>query len=86
MANGERKQKQSNQNNIMRAFIKGPFTKYGHNYGRVSFKIDTAAAYRGKGCHASCVRTHSSLFMIWTHVCLMMSCVICRNLTLTLFK
>ena len=51
-----------------------------------SFQMQTTA-YRGKGCHASCVRKHvHSLFMFWQHFCLIVPCNICRNLTLSLFK
>ena len=37
----------------------------------------------GEGYHASCVRTHLHLFSCF---CLMVSCFICRNLTLPSFK
>ena len=45
------------------------------------------AAWLGRGCHASLVRTHLHLFScFWQNVCLIVSCFICRNLTLPLFR
>ena len=38
----------------------------------------------GGGYHASCVRTH--LHYLFSCFCLMVSCFICRNLTLPSFK
>ena len=38
----------------------------------------------GEGYHASCVRTH--LHYLFSCFCLMVSCFICRNLTLPSFK
>ena len=38
----------------------------------------------GEGYHASCVRTH--LHYLFSSFCLMVSCFICRNLTLPSFK
>ena len=42
----------------------------------------------GRGCHASFVRTHLHYLLscFWLHFCLIVSCFICRNLTLPLFK
>ena len=39
---------------------------------------------RGRGCHASCVSYLFSSF--WQHFCLTVSCFVCRNLALSLFK
>ena len=46
------------------------------------------AAYRGRECHASCVRTHLHYLFscFWQHFCLIVSFFICRNLTLSLIK
>ena len=38
----------------------------------------------GEGYHVSCVRTN--LHYLFSHFCLMVSCFICRNLTLPSFK
>ena len=53
------------------------------------FKMRTAA-YRGRGCHASCLPTHLFMFTylnscLWQHFCLIASYFICKNLTLRLF-
>ena len=42
----------------------------------------------GASCHASCARTHLHYLFpcIWHHLCFVMSCFICRNLTLILLK
>ena len=40
--------------------------------------------YRGEGYHASCVRTH--LHYLFLYFCLMVSCFICRILTLSSLK
>ena len=52
-----------------------------------SSKMRTAA-YRRKGCQASCVRTHLHypFSCFWQDFCLIVSCFICRNLTLLFFK
>ena len=46
------------------------------------------AAYRGRKCHATCVHTHLNYLFscFWQHFCLIVSCFICRNLTLYLIK
>ena len=46
------------------------------------------AAYRGRGCHTLCVRTHLHYLFscFWQHVSLIVTCFICRNLKLPLFK
>ena len=43
---------------------------------------------RAGGCHVSCARTnlHDLFSCFWWHFLLIMSCFICRNLTLPLFK
>ena len=40
------------------------------------------------GCHPSCVCTNLHYFFscFWQHFCLIVSCFICKNLTLRLFK
>ena len=68
---------------------KGSLIKYARTYwgnGRLS-KIRTAA-YRGRGCHTLYVHTylHYRFSCFWHHFCFIMSCFICRNLTLLLFK
>ena len=47
-----------------------------------------SAAYRKKGCHAPCVHTHLHYLFscIWQYFCHIVSCFICRYLTLPLFK
>ena len=59
----------------------------GEGGGGVSPKM-RKAAYRGRECHASCVRTHLHYLFscFWQHFCLIVSCFICRNLTLSLIK
>ena len=70
---------------------KGPSIKSVRNWkgglGGVSSKM-RKAAYRGRECHASCVRTHLHYLFscFWQHFCLIVSCFICRNLTLSLIK
>ena len=63
--------------------------KYIHNWlvDEGSSKMRTAA-YKGRGCHALCVRTHLHyLFPCFRqHFCLTVSSFICRNLNLPLFK
>ena len=56
--------------------------------GRSVMRQAAYAAYSGKGCHASCVRTHLHYLFscFWQHFCLTVSCFICRNLTLPLLK
>ena len=45
-------------------------------------------AYRRRGCHTSYVRkySHYLLAYFWQHFFLVVSCFICRNLALPLFK
>ena len=76
---------------------KGPSIKYVRNWwgdeewggggGRRSSKT-RRAAYRRRRCHVSCVRTHLHyLFSCFLQrFCLIVSCFICRNLTLPLFN
>ena len=47
-----------------------------------------SAAYRRREFYASCVRKHSHYLFscFWQHFCLIVSCFICRDLTLPLFK
>ena len=42
----------------------------------------------GGGCHASCVRRHLHYLFscFWQHFCLIVFCLICRNLILPLFR
>ena len=49
----------------------------GRNGGGTS-KMCTVA-YRGEGCHLSCVRTHLHYLFLcfWQHFCLVVSCFIC---------
>ena len=46
------------------------------------------SAYRGRGCHTLCVCTYLQYLFsyFWQHVSLIVSCFICRNLKLPLFK
>ena len=46
------------------------------------------ATYRERDCHVSCVRTHLHYLFLcfWQDFCLIVSCFICRNLTLLFFK
>ena len=46
------------------------------------------AAYRGRECHSSCVPTylHYLFSCFWQHFCLIVSCFICRNVTLSFIK
>ena len=46
------------------------------------------AAYRVRGCHVLCVRTHLHFLFLyfWQHFCLIVSCFFGRNLALSLFK
>ena len=69
---------------------KGPLMKYLRNWQLVgmggSSRIRTDV-YNGRGSHASCVCTHlHNLFSCFLqHFCLIVSCFICRNLTLLFF-
>ena len=55
--------------------------------GEIGYKMRTAA-YRGRGCHVFRVRSHLHYLFscLWQRLCLIVSCFICRNLTLPLFK
>ena len=55
--------------------------------GRVIQNAYNCVQGRG-GCHVSCVPTylHSLVSCFWQHFCLIVSCFICRNLTLSSFK
>ena len=72
-------------------FRKGPWIKYVRKWQLVgngeSSKMRTAA-YRQTGCHASFVRTHLQYLFscFWQYFCFIVSCFICRNFTLPLFK
>ena len=71
---------------------KGPSTKYLRNWcgdgGRV---IQNAYSYRqgGGGRLSRLMYTYGlalSVFMFWQHFCVILSCLICRNLTLPLLN
>ena len=68
---------------------KGPSIKYVRNCleDGLSSKM-CKAAYRGRGCHALCVRTHLHYLLscFWQHFYLIVFRFICRNLTLPFFK
>ena len=67
---------------------KGAIIKYVRNWwGDGGSSIMLTAAYRGRVCHASCVRTHLHyLFSCFCQqFCLIMSCFICTNLILATF-
>ena len=69
---------------------KGSSIKYVHNWRGDKGGSDEmrTSAYRGRGCHGSCVRTHLhyAFSCFWQHFCLIVYDFICRNLTLPLFK
>ena len=62
-----------------------PSSKYVHNWGYGGGHPKCVQVLiGGEGYHASCVRTQ--LHYLFSCFCLMMSCFICRNLTLPLIK
>ena len=60
-----------------------PSIKYLHNWGNEGAHPKGAHS-RGEDYHASCVSTH--LYHLFSCFCLVLSCFICRNLTLPSFK
>ena len=68
---------------------KGLWIKYVRNWwgNGGSSKMHTAL-YRGRGFHATCVRTqlHNLCSCFWHHFCLLVPCFCCINSTLPLFK
>ena len=68
---------------------KGPSIKYVRYWwgNRWSSEI-TTIVHSGRCCYNSCVRVqlHYLFSCFWQHFCLKVSCFICRNLTLLLFK
>ena len=66
---------------------KGSSIKYVCSWWRDgrSSKMRTATN-RGKGCHVSYVNAHLHFSCFWQQFCLIVSCFICRNLTLTFFR
>ena len=54
-------------------------------YATVEVVLVTQNAYRGRGCHALCVRKHLN-FSFFCSIFVLVSCFICRNLTLPSFK
>ena len=70
---------------------KGPSVKYVRNWwGGMERVIQNAynCVQEGGGCHVSCVRTHLHYLVscFLQQFCLIVSCLISRNLTLPLFK
>ena len=68
----------------------GSSIKYVRNWWGMGVIQNAYSFLQGEGreCHASCVRTHLDYLFsyFWQHFCLVVSCFICRNLALPLFK
>ena len=66
---------------------KAPSITYVRNWQGMSSKMRTTV-YRGKGCHASCVRTHLHYLFsyFWQHFYPIVSRFVYGNLTLSLLK
>ena len=63
-----------------------PSIKYICKWGNGGWRViqNKYRCVQGEGYHVSCVRTH--LHYLFSCFCLMVSCFICRNLILPLFK